>query len=265
MDTVVGIFPSRSGAEGAARDLRSRGIPFDHIQLLLPETADADISALPTDDAEQPGMGKAVGGVVGGALGASAGMGLGAAAASLLVPGIGAVTAIGFAAAALLGAGGVIGGAKAGEALEEKTQQGLPKDELYLYRDALARGHAILVVLADSEKEAEKARQALEEAGAESLDAARESWWVGIREPEKEHYEEAGGHFEADELDYRRGFVAALHPERHGKRFEDAHSVLRQQYGESCETEAFRRGYERGSQHRPHRQRVPRPELAGKR
>lgn len=247
METVVGIFPSRSGVERAGQDLRSRGIPLEHIQLLLPETARADIAALPTDETEQPGMGRAVGGVVGGAMGASAGFGLGAAAASLLIPGIGPVAAVGLAAAALFGAGGAIGGAAAGNALEEKTQDGLPKDEVYLYEDALAHGHAILFVLADSEKEAKDARAALEAAGAESLDAARESWWVGIRAPEKEHYEKAGGDFESDESHYRRGFVAALHPDCRGKRCDEIPQHVRERYRESVGREAFRRGYERGA------------------
>ncbi|HEY6931388.1 MAG TPA: hypothetical protein VJA66_17080 [Thermoanaerobaculia bacterium] len=249
METAVGIFTTRSGAETAARQLRSRDVPLDRIQLLLPETADADISALPIDEAEAPGVGKAVGGVVGGAVGATAGLGIGAAAASLLIPGVGAVTAIGLAAAALLGAGGVIGGAKAGEAFEEKTEHGLPKDEVYLYRDALARGHSILFVMADTEEEAAQARKILEAAGAESLDAAREKWWIGIREPEREHYEETGGHFEDDEVHYRRGFVSALHPDSLGKPYVRMPSELRRRYPDSYGTEPFRHGYERGLQH----------------
>ena len=246
METVVGIFPSRPAAERGVDLLRSRGIPFDHIQLLLPETALEDVATVPTEETEQPGMGKAVGAVVGGAAGAAAGLGLGSAVASLLIPGIGAVTAIGLAAAALFGAGGVVGGAAAGNALEAKTQEGLPKDELYLYEDALAHGRSIVFVLARSEEEAKKARQALKDAGAESLDAAREEWWVGIRPAEKEHYEKAGGDFGRHENHYRRGFIAALHPDSRGKRYEEIPSHVRECYKESLREEAFRRGYERG-------------------
>ncbi len=249
METAVGIFSTRPEAERAVRALRAGGIPPDHIQLLLPETASIDLAVVPTDDAEQPGMGKAVGGVVGAAMGASAGLGLGAAAASLLIPGVGAVTAIGLAAAALFGAGGAIGGAAAGGALEEKTEQGLPKDELNLYEDALAQGRSIVFVLADSEKEGEKARRGLEEAGAETLDAARERWWVGIRDAEKEHYEKDGGDFGAHEDHYRRGFTAALHPDSRGRRYEDIPKHVRDRYAESLREEAFRRGYERGQAH----------------
>src|SRR5262249_21586824 len=120
MEPVVGIFPSRSAAERAVSAVRSRGVALDRIQLLLPQTAAEDVSTVPTEDAEQPGVGKAIGGVVGGAAGASAGLELGSAAASLLMPGIGAVTAVGLAAAALLGVAGAVGGAKAAGALEEK-------------------------------------------------------------------------------------------------------------------------------------------------
>jgi hypothetical protein len=249
METVVGIFKTRKQAENAAWELRRCDIPLERIQLLLPETAAADIRALPTDETEQPGVTKAIGGTVGGAIGATVGLGIGAVAASLLVPGVGAVTAVGLAAAALLGTTGAIEGAKAAGKFEEKTEEGLPKDEVYLYRDALAQGHAIVFVLADSKEEADRAKDTMESAGAESLDAAREKWWIGIREPEKEHYEEGGKHLGRDENHYRRGFVAALHPESNGKPYEGISSKLRQRYPDSYGTDAFRRGYERGVRH----------------
>jgi hypothetical protein len=259
MDTAVGIFQKRSEAEHAAWELRRCDVPLEHIQLLLPETAEADLSALPTDEAEQPGVAKAIGGTVGGAAGASVGLGIGAVAASLLVPGVGAVTVVGLAAAALLGATGAIEGAKAAGKFEEKTEEGLPKDEVYLYRDALRRGHAIVFVMADSKEEADRAKATMEKAGAESLDAARDKWWVGIRQPEKEHYEEGGEHFAPDEKHYRRGFIAALHPESHGKPFERISSELRRRFSESFGTDAFRKGFERGARHGRESQQVPPP------
>jgi hypothetical protein len=249
METAVGIFSSRSDAEQAVRALRSRGVPADHIQLLLPESASIDLPVVPTDEAEQPGMGKAVGGVVGAAVGASAGLGLGTAAASLLIPGVGAVTAIGLAAAALFGAGGAIGGAAAGGVLEEKTEQGLPKDEVYLYEDALALGRSLVFVLADKDEEVKIARRTLEETGAETLDVARERWWVGIRDAEQEHYEKDGKTFAPHEHHYRRGFETALHPDARGRRFEEIPPHVRDRYAESFREEAFRRGYERGQAH----------------
>jgi hypothetical protein len=248
MEPVVGVFASRSGASGAALALRSQGFPPDRVQLLLSPGVHPE-EVIPTEDAEQSGVGQAVGGVVGGAVGASAGLGLGAAVASLLIPGVGAVTAVGLAAAALFGAGGAVGGAALGGVLEEKSRRGLPKDEAYLYEDALSHGRSIVFVLPESEDEAKAARQILDAAGAESLDAAREAWWIGIRDAEKTHYEGAGGRFEEAEAVYRRGFVAALHPEHRGTPYAACKVVLFERHGAAAESEAFRRGYDRGLRH----------------
>src|SRR5262249_54486421 len=81
--------------------------------------------------------------------------------------------------AALCGAAGAIGGVKAGEKLEETTRTGVPKDELYLYEDALAHGRGVLFVEPRTEEEERTARAVLLSSGAESLEAAREAWWVG--------------------------------------------------------------------------------------
>jgi hypothetical protein len=189
-------------------------------------------------------MGKAVGGVVGGA----AGMGLGAAAASLLIPGVGPVVATGVLAWALFGAGGAVGGAIAGGALEEKLSRGLPKDELYLYEDALRRGHSVVFALVD-EDEVGRTRAALDAQGAESLDAARESWWVGIRDAERADYERDGASFSDAEPAYRQGFEAAMQPRFRGRGFEEASNDLRDLYPEYYGLDDFRRGYERGIRH----------------
>src|SRR5450759_5201932 len=125
-------------------------------------------------------MVKAVGGVVGGAVGIAAGMELGAAAAAILIPGVGPVLAVGIAAAAILGVGGVVGGAAAGSALEKDSTTGLPADELFVYKDALKQGRSVIFVEARDD-EAEKAHAVLANAGAESIDAAREEWWIGLR------------------------------------------------------------------------------------
>ncbi|HYG79050.1 MAG TPA: hypothetical protein VD861_01605, partial [Pyrinomonadaceae bacterium] len=88
MSTVAGIFQSRADAERAAESLRSAGISDDRINLLTPGTTPEEVeAAVPTTETEQPGMGGALGGTVGAALGAAGGMHIGAALASLLVPG----------------------------------------------------------------------------------------------------------------------------------------------------------------------------------
>lgn len=187
-----------------------------------------------------------MGGAVGGALGAAGGATLGAAAASLLIPGVGPVIAGGIVGAALLGAGGAATGIAAGAALERELATGVPHDELYIYEDALRKGHSVVIAFAEDEDAVERVHNVLAQAGAESIDAARESWWLGLRDVEEEHYRERGGDFSKDELSYRRGFEAALNPQRRGKSYEGAASELSATYGGSVNDEAFRAGYARG-------------------
>lgn len=237
METVSGIFPSRGQADQAVRELHDIGIPNDRIALLTPGMSDARVeSAVPTADSEQPGMGQAMGGAVGGAMGVAGGATLGAAAASLLVPGVGPVIAGGILGAALLGAGGTAAGVAAGGALEKELEAGLPHDELYIYEDALRNGKSVVIAFVEQEGAVYSAQSALVGAGAESIDQARENWWVGLRDAEEADYQKAGGNFQTDEADYRSGFENALR-ERSKKASSEAYAEW---------SEAFRRGYERG-------------------
>ena len=250
MEPVVGIFSSRASAEAGAKRLFSRGFDAEQVSVLLPgdPATPAELEEeVPTEDAEQSGTGQAVGGVVGATAGATAGFGAGVIAASLLVPGVGAVTAIGLAAAALFGAAGAIGGAHAGEALEE-TRHGIPKDELYLYEDALAHGYGIVFATPKTEAQEKTARQVLVEAGAQSLEAARDAWWVGIRDAEKAHYDAEHGDFESAEDVYRQGLLGALQPDVRGRTFEQALPALRRRFDAAVDHPAFRRGYARGTE-----------------
>jgi hypothetical protein len=247
MKSVVGIFNSLADAKRGAALLRSLGIQENRISVLAPGTRDTEVEArIPTADTEQPGMGQALGGTVGAALGVAGGLEAGAAVASILVPGVGPVLAIGLIGAALLGTGGAFVGAAAGEALEEGIMQGLPRDELYVYEDALRRGRAVLIGFAEDDEVAARARAELSQAGAESLDSAREEWWIGLRGAEEAHYIKNGGDFKVDEAKYRLGFEAALHPDRRGQSYEQTLPTLHDEYGDDCHTVAFRNGYERG-------------------
>ena len=218
---------------GPGRLSLAGGFSVDRIELLLPGSRrlEAELETVPTEEAEQSGVGQAVAGVIGGAAGASAGFGLGAATASLLIPGVGPVTAIGLAAAALFGAAGAAGGVAAGKALEDSTRSGIPRDELYLYEDALAHGKSVLFARPESEEQADWARGQLAAAGAESLDAARHAWWIGIRDAEKAHYESEAADFESVEDIYRRGFLAGLRPDLAGMSFDKARPALERQLG----------------------------------
>jgi hypothetical protein len=247
MSTAAGIFSSRADAERAVENLRSAGLAEDRISLLSPGATQSEIDReVPTTETEQPGMGAALGGTVGGAMGVASGATLGAAAASLFVPGVGPIMAAGIIGAALLGAGGAAAGAAAGDSLEDSMARGLPHDELFVYEDALRRGRSVVIVLGDDDYQAEAARQVLAQAGAESLDAARESWWVGLRDGEESEYTGQGGDFRADETLYRRGFESALHPRARGRSYEEDAARLRECFGDECDRPPFRRGYERG-------------------
>lgn len=231
MITVTGVFRSRDRAAQAVLDLRQTGL--QKVNLLMPGDPASQLSAVHTTETEQPGMGRAVGGVLGGAVGMAAGMELGAAAATILIPGVGPVLAVGLAAAAILGVGGAVGGAVAGAALEKDSTAGLPADELFVYKDALKQGRSVIFVEARDDDEATQANTVLVYAGAESIDAARDEWWIGLRSAEKEHYHTLGGDFDNAEGEYRQGFEAALRDGSTPKT-------------DSSASDAYRHGYNRG-------------------
>jgi hypothetical protein len=245
MISVVGIFTSQADVERAIERIRALGIAEEHINCLLPGASPAELDAVPTTDAEQPGMGKVVGGVVGGVTGASHAL-FGAAVASAVIPGVGPVMGIGLAAAALLGLGGAVAGAAVGGALENTLEVGIPKDELFIYEDALRQGRAVLIVMAKDTDQADQVRDALVAAGAESIDAAREHWWLGMRDVEAEAYTAEGLDFTTDEALYRKGFEAALQAATAGKSYAEALDFLQTHYPEEYREEPFRRGYARG-------------------
>jgi hypothetical protein len=241
MKTTVGLFASRSDAEDAVARLRAAGIPDDRINLLAPG-AERELRRVPTSDTEQPGVGTALGGVVGAAAGAAGGM-QAAVAVSALVPGIGPVVALGLLAGALIGAGG---GAVVGGAVEDSLGGGVPKDELFLYQDALRQGRTVLFVVGSDDDQAALVRRILYEAGAESLDTARERWWLGLRTAEAERYGAEGGDFNRDETGFRLGFEAALRLRPRDAAYDDVVEYLREQYPAAYQDPAFRRGFERG-------------------
>jgi hypothetical protein len=240
MQTVAGVFTGRADAERAAAALESLGIPPDRITVLTPG---ADPRRVPTDEGERPGVGAAIGAVAG----AVAGVPLGAA-ITLLIPGVGPVVATGLIGAVLLGAGG----AAVGATLEASLVNGLPRDELFVYEDALRRGHNVVLALVEGDARAEAARASLTAAGAESIDAARQRWWVGLRSAEQEQYADGPHAFERDEDLYRRGFEAALAFDARGRTWEELHGALRARHGLDADAPAFRRGWERGHAHQQH-------------
>jgi len=203
---------------------------------------------VPVSETEQPGVGKAIGGVVGAALGMAGGFELGVG-ITALIPGVGPVLAAGLAGMALVGAGGAALGAAAGSAADQNTTEGLPADEIFFYEDALRNGKSVIVVMGNGATEAERARELMAAAGAESLDAARRAWWIGLQDAEAEHYRALGYNFEHDHEIYRQGFEAALQRPVRGKSYDEAAAYLKANYPDVWESDAFRAGFARGRQY----------------
>lgn len=247
MIAVAGIFAQHANAERAIARLRAAGIVDERLALLSPGTSDEEVEeCVSPAEKDGPGTGEKVGGAVGRGIGITGGIMLGGAVGSFFVPGVGAVIAAGAIAAALLGTGGAAIGAAAGGALDHATTENLRRDNLHLYEAALRQGRTVLVALASDERQADAAREILADAGAESLDEARENWWRELRAAEEEAYAREGRDFALDETLYRRGFEAALHPRLRDKTFAEAADFLRERYADDYMSDAFRRGYERG-------------------
>jgi hypothetical protein len=257
MEAISGVFKTRARAQNAVQEALKAGISHDRITLLTPGSVDhvtKEIETVPIDTTEQPGMGEAMGALAGGGIGFAGGALLMA-----LVPGLGPVTAVGLLGAAILGAAGATVGATAGNELEKSTTEGLPEDEIFVYEDALRQGRSVVIVLADDQQSASLLRDLLKMQGAESVDAAREQWWIGLRSAEESHYSKSGRSFAQDEEIFRLGFEAALHARTRCLEFDQVsgemnavlEDVQRQHPGEQVEA-AFTRGYQRGREYYQH-------------
>lgn len=254
MPAMTGVFTSRSAAEHAVTEIQKAGISSDHVTLLTPGTVDhvdKEIQSVAVEDAEQPGMGGAIGALLGGGLGVTGGSLLMA-----LVPGVGPVTALGLLGTAILGAAGATVGATTGNKVESHSYEGLPEDEIFVYEDAIRKGRSVVVALADNDGLASFVHDLLKREGAESIDAAREQWWIGLRSAEENRYPASGSSFSDDEQFFRFGFQSAMHARTRCKEFDQVSAemdaalddVKRQYPGKNVE-EPFLRGYRRGREH----------------
>jgi hypothetical protein len=252
MKTVTAVFSSQSDAQHAMAEIRSAGLPMDRVTLLTPGSSEAELKSVPAVAAEQPGMGKAIGAV----LGAAAGLSGGPLVIAAIIPGVGPITALGLLGGAVLGAAGASIGGVAGSKMENSMTEGLPEDELFVYEDALRKGRSVIIAMADDEAGASGYRDLLQAEGAETVDAAREQWWIGLRDAEEEHYSADGRTFTDDEKFYRLGFESALHARTRCKEYDQVLGEmnvkiadLERQYPGVEVAEPFTRGYERGRDH----------------
>ena len=133
------------------------------------------------------------------------------------------------------------------DSVEEELGEGIPHEDVYLYEDALRHGHTVLIAYADEGDQSDNASEVMRKAGAEDLDELRENWWEELREGERTNYT---GDFDSDEESYRRGYTAALHPQRRERAYSDVEDELRTQYANTVLDRPFQSGYERGLNHR---------------
>jgi len=159
METAIGVFASRDRAEDAVKELRQHGVPEQSIVFLT------------RSENEARSIAKEFGGYVGGFVGGAAGMTTGVVAASLLLPGIGTVFALGFGAAALLGYAGASAGSAA--AASASVEPGAPvptatedcPEDVAFFREVLKEGRSLIVVRTESQQIATAACGVLDRLG----------------------------------------------------------------------------------------------------
>lgn len=143
METAIGVFASRDRAEEAIKELREH-LPEDSIVFLT--RSESEAARVNTE------FGKVVGGIAGGATGLYAGI-----VASLLVPGLGPVFAIGAGAAAVLGLAGAGGGTVLGKLTAHGAQASTTPEEkcsedVAFFREVLKEGRSLIVVRTESKE-----------------------------------------------------------------------------------------------------------------
>jgi anti-sigma B factor antagonist len=160
METTIGVFSSRDDAETAVKQLRERGVPEESIVFLTRSESEAKTVA------------KELGAYVGGFLGGAAGVTTGVVAASLLLPGIGTVFALGIGAAALLtgagagaGAGSAIGSGATHDADAPKPATEKSSEDVAFFREVLKEGRSLIVVRTESQELATSACAILDRLG----------------------------------------------------------------------------------------------------
>src|SRR4051794_1107132 len=165
---AFGIYRDRISVDNAVDTLRAAEFRNTDISVLFPEnegTKDFAV-AKQTKGPEGTTRGAASGGVMGGGLGWLAGIG------ALAIPGLGPLIAAGPIVAALAGAGagGVVGGITGA-----LVGMGIPEYEAKRYEGRVKDGGILLSVHCDDSKWTKRAKQILEETGADDVSSTGES------------------------------------------------------------------------------------------
>jgi hypothetical protein len=135
---IVGVFDDRMAAEQAVDRLHQAGFHEDQIGFAIRGASEVAGGMITDTVGTKDGKGALTGAVTGGMLG-----GVLAAAASLLIPGVGPVVAGGVLAAFF---GGAIAGTAVGGIFGALTGLGISEDEAKLYETEFQSGKAIVAV-----------------------------------------------------------------------------------------------------------------------
>lgn len=165
---VFGIYRSRADVENAVDTLRREEFRNTDISVLFPENEGTKDFAheKKTKAPEGTATGATTGAIVGGGLGWLVGIG------ALAIPGLGPFIAAGpiMAALAGVGAGGAIGGI-AGALIG----MGIPEYEAKRYEGRVKEGGILLSVHCDDSKWTKRAKQILEQTGADDVSSTGEA------------------------------------------------------------------------------------------
>jgi hypothetical protein len=165
---AFGIYRDVTSVDNAVDSLRAANFRNTDISVLFPENEGTKDFAIKKDTKAPEGTttGATTGAVLGGGLGWLAGIG------ALAIPGLGPLIAAGPIVAALAGAGagGVLGGI-AGALIG----MGIPEYEAQRYEGRIKAGGILLSVHCDDSNWTKKAKQILEQTGAEDISSTGES------------------------------------------------------------------------------------------
>jgi Protein of unknown function (DUF3341) len=165
---VFGIYRDRISVENAVNALRAAEFRNTDISVLFPENQGTKDFAVEkqTKAPEGTTTGATTGAVIGGGLGWLAGIG------ALAIPGLGPLIAAGPIVAALAGAGagGVVGGIAGA-----LVGMGIPEYEAKRYEGRVKEGGILLSVHCDNSTWTKRAKQILEQTGAEDVSSTGES------------------------------------------------------------------------------------------
>jgi Heat induced stress protein YflT len=166
--TVFGIYPAPTSVEHGMDTLRIAGFSNSDISVLYPENPES--RELAQEKSTQVQHGATVGGgtgvLIGGTMGLLVGM------VALAIPGVGQFMAAGPILAALVGAG--VGGV-VGEIAGALIGMGMTEDEAKRYEGSVKSGGILLSVHSDTPERTNRARNILEETGAQDISSTGEA------------------------------------------------------------------------------------------